>query len=215
MATYYTGGTVWINWNASSYSDCTTSSTSDTVWDNWNTVSTTSSYLIYADKTWTQWVNLEPATMYHATRGVEDRQIENEARRIISSQIEQGRQEAQRRYAEMEAKRIKAEQKALQLVMDLIGEEQARIYEQTGNLLVKGERYDWLLKREGKVYRVEKDKVSLLCIHTENGHRSRQPETDNVISLALNAKFNEKEMEKANFVSGHNLFQMPRAAVMH
>jgi len=187
--------------------------TPDEVWGHWNTTSTTTSYTIYTDQIWTQWVNSEPVAIHQIPVVGSNGPSVNSIRRALHEN-EQRRRENQRRYEEMESKRASAEKKALQLVMDLIGEEQAKIYEQTGNLLVKGEHYDWLLKKEGKVYRVGKGKISLLCIHTENEHRRKQPETDNVIALALHAKFNEKEMEKANFVSSHNLFQMPEAAVM-
>ena len=48
--------------------------------------------------------------------------------------------------------------------MDLIGEEQLEIYNETGRLLVHGHKYDYILQKDGFVKRVEKDKVVDLCI---------------------------------------------------
>lgn len=129
--------------------------------------------------------------------------------------LEEEEQERKRRVAEyerMERERQKAEEKAVDCLLDVLGREQTEIYKRTGNLLVKGEQFDWLFDKEGKVYRCEKDKVVQLCLHSDEKHK--QPLTDNVITLALHAKFMEKEMAKGHFIREIKRleFKLPEAA---
>ena len=106
-----------------------------------------------------------------------------------------------------------AEQKAKDLLLDLIGEEQLEIYNETGRLLVHGHKYDYILQKDGFVKRVEKDKVVDLCIHLTNKHK--YPETDNVVALKLLAETNEEEFNRlANNHGEHGRpEEMPRCAV--
>jgi len=131
-------------------------------------------------------------------------------KRLAEEEEERKRRLAE--YERMEKERQKAEERAVDCLLDVLGQEQTEIYKRTGNLLVKGERFDWLFDKEGKVYRCEKDKVVQLCLHSEEKHK--QPVTDNVITLALHAKFAEKEMDKGHFIREvkRKDFQLPEAA---
>lgn len=93
-----------------------------------------------------------------------------------------------------------AEKTAKQLLLELIGEKELKVYEKTGRVLVKGEKYDYLLSKIGGVQRIKKDVIEDLCIHLEDKYK--YPRTDNVIGLKLLIEANEEEFnEKANVIS--------------
>lgn len=97
----------------------------------------------------------------------------------------------QKRYEKLKKEKADAEQKAKELLLDLIGEKELEIYNKTGRLFVHGKQYDYIVPKEGLIQRIEKDKVTDLCIHLRDRHGF--PETDNVISLKLLAEADEKQ----------------------
>ena len=202
MATYNgTSATVWTSWVQYDSSSTTSSAYYDPTWTSWQTTSTTY-YSANTTYVWRQWVQYEPTQVITYEVPEQPEQIPYIAPAPIDNS----------KWKELEKKKQEAEAKALDLLLDLIGEEQAKIFKETGNLLVKGEKFDWLLEKDGKVYRVEKDKVVQLCLHTTD--RFKQPEADNVIALALHAKFAEKAMSRGHHINDLYNFQMPKAAVM-
>ena len=95
----------------------------------------------------------------------------------------------------------------------MITPEQTKRYKETGRLLVHGQKYDWLIKRpayEGSkpgVVRIEKGKLTDICIHTNKGKDYEIPEADRIVSLALSAKYNEKAFNEE--CNKHGDVQMP------
>lgn len=182
---------------------------------------TTSTTWYTSPTTITTWENSGTCNHYQITDNTVYVYVETPAQTPAQTpeQVEENRRQEQAlaeerlaKYREIEAKRAKAEEKAIECLLDLLGPEQAETYKRTGNLLVKGVEFDWLLTKEGRVYRCEKDKVVQLCLHSEEKHR--QPDTDNVITLALHAKFAEKEMARGNFQHSFEKksFKIPEAA---
>jgi len=112
---------------------------------------------------------------------------------------------------ELREEKEKAERTARSMLLDIIGEDQYKIYEETGNLLVKGRRNDYLISNRGNVKRVTKDKIIDLCVHLQE--RYKYPETDNIITLAMNFKHNEWRTDRAaNDYHSVPKGQLPKAA---
>jgi hypothetical protein len=90
----------------------------------------------------------------------------------------------------------KAEEKAQELLLDLIGPAQMEVYKQTGRVFVKGTKFDWLMQTEGsrcRLTKLKKDQVHDICIHIDN---DKIPKTDQVIGYLLHAKHNENHLDK-------------------
>ena len=107
----------------------------------------------------------------------------------------------------------KAEERAKELLLDLIGKEQLEIYEKTGRILVKGNKYDYIIRKTGFVKRIEKDKVTDLCIHLEDKYN--YPETDNVIALKTFLEADEEafnEMANEHGIIPIEEWKMPMCA---
>ena len=182
--------TTWSLWNYS-YSDTnTTSSTAinDTwyLWNNTGTCNVTDggTYTISNEDSWTVWVSQE--------------EIEKDRKRMERAQH---RIQAERAFPggltnreKTDLKQKKAEDKAKQLLLDLIGEEELKVYEETGRLFVKGNKYDYVVRRHGGVERIEKDKITDLCVHLKNSYS--YPKTDNVIALKLAIEDDEDNVLK-------------------
>jgi hypothetical protein len=196
MTSYTTSKTsvdyTWLYWNDSTSSSVTTtSSSSDYVWSTWasSDVTTCDSSTSYV---WNSWVVTGDTYVVASP----ERNIEEE--RAYQRQLEEQREENRKKYKEIEDKRKAAEEKAKQLLLDLIGEEQLTVYEKTGRVLVKGNKYDYVIPRDGFIKRIEKDKITDMCVHLKD--RFSFPETDNVIAMMLAIKAEEKEVNKmANF----------------
>ena len=61
-------------------------------------------------------------------------------------------------------------------------------------VFVHGRKWDYMLAANGKVHRIEKDKMVDLCIHLKD--QEKYPKTDNVIALKLLVETNEQEFNK-------------------
>jgi hypothetical protein len=135
---------------------------------------------------------------------------EARARRVTEEQERVARAELQKREAE---EKQAAEVKACELLKDIIGEEQFAIYQETGRVLVKGRNHDYMLQKDGKVTKIEKEKMVDLCIHLKD--KWEMPQTDNVIALLLKAKADDYAFDKmANIVRSRDLEDLPLAAVV-
>lgn len=108
----------------------------------------------------------------------------------------------------------KAEARARNLLLDLIGEDELKVYQETGRLFVKGNRYDYIVRKTGTIQRIEKDKLTDLCVHLASNHKC--PKTDNVIALKLALESDEDEV--LQLANNHGCCekpdQIPRAACM-
>ena len=178
---------VWSSWTDSSYTTQT------------ETVST----LYFQQRVWGQWVEHEydqgqQARYMLNEQGLEEVRREN-ARRQAEYERARARQQANaeehaRLAAEETERKDAAEDVAQVLLGEIIGEEQLAVYKETGRLLVRGSKHDYLVWKTGKVQRVEKNKIVDLCVYTKE--RIIMPATDNVIGLAMHIKADEKEFNK-------------------
>ena len=203
MSNYYvstaSSDATWSTWTLTSA--CT--STTDSTWYTWTATGSTSTS---STTTWTSWNMDNYITVVETYRPSQE---ELERQRV---QAQQQAEERMQREAEREAKRQAAELRANELLQDLIGEEQLKVYLETGRLLVKGKRNDYLLEKTGRVTRIEKDKLVDLCIHIAD--RPSVPQTDNVIALKLIAEADDYAFdEMANAVKSRPLEALPRAAI--
>jgi hypothetical protein len=172
---------IWYTWTSGT-SSSTDTSTDTFTWSNWNTESSSTSTAT-CDTSWVAW-NIQYRSTYTAR---------------LKSPYERGDEE--RRLKALRKKREEdkkvAEEKALQLLLDLIGEDQLKIYKETGRLFVKGNKYDYIVQKSGFIKRVEKDKITDLCVHLDN--RYKYPDTDNVVALKLALETDEDViLNKAN-----------------
>ena len=206
MAPYYGDDSAWTTWTSTSAS-CSPSSTAssgDQIWDYWqgNITSSTAYDTSYSgniiwyewnDEAEVEWVGDAPSDI-PKVKGVKRLARTQkywqrlEKRRIKARRKQMAKAEFYRR------QRNAAEEKAKELLLDLIGEDQLKIYEETGRIFVKGRKHDYVVQKTGMVRRIEKDRIQDLCIHLRE--RTRFPETDNVIALKLLIEANEKTVEK-------------------
>ena len=131
----------------------------------------------------------------------------------------QERAAEERKFAAQEAARIKeeakekAEQKARDLLGLLIGKDELDIYIKTGRLYVRAQNNDYIVKRGGGIIRIEKDKVTDICVHLKNQYKF--PVTDNVIALKTMLEADEQNVLKiGNHSSRRDRRELPQAACM-
>lgn len=197
MVSYTADTSTWYNWNTSSTSTCYTN---NQIWNTWvnssstSTVSSATSDTSTSDCVWYNWV-----TSNKVPNPIRNNEIRQERYRTQKDQIE---------------KKKKAEEKALELLLDLIGKEQLEIYKKTGRLFVKGNKYDYIIQKSGFIKRVEKDKITDLCVHLSN--RYKFPDTDNVIAMKLALEIDEDLVLKKANIHGFEkrTNKLPEAACM-
>jgi hypothetical protein len=106
-----------------------------------------------------------------------------------------------------------AENIAKELLLELIGPNELAIFEETKRLLIKGSEYDYIIPLEGHIKRLEKDKVTDLCIHLKD--QNKYPLRDNVVGLKLLLESNENEFNKIANIHEcipRNRFRIPECA---
>ena len=221
-------GDPWPTWTSTD-SSCTSyvGSTPSSVWYYWNSSSTTCNTAVAADDTWSEWVAYDQGTTSTTTSTVwvkwnqsdsyivstfRETKAQAAARRRRERELERQRKEAEQRAKELERKRAEAEKKANDLLLDLIGEEEFKVFQETGRIFVRGRKYDYILEKDRFVKRVEKDKIVDLCIHLENRHA--YPEVDNLISLKLLAESDERRFNELanNHGSRERPAELPKCA---
>lgn len=205
-SSYGTADTAWTSWNTSSGTTASTITTNNEVWYQWTSDSTTDATVVVREEIWSDW-NTGHYTVVKRNFDTGYAQLKVNRRRIrLKAKRAQYRAErGKRKHKAREAMRLieikKAEEKAQELLLDLIGPVEMAIYKRTGRVFVKGREFDWLLQTEGnrcRLQKVTKDKVHDLCIHMSD---YKIPKTDQVVGFLLNAKFNEEHLDKtANLV---------------
>ena len=208
----------WYTWTSSDYSSASSTTTTSDIWTGWN-ASTSTSYTTSSCTTGSVWVtwNGDNTVKYTPVqRSIPaPSQEEIDRRRERRDQERKESEERQKRYDEMERKREAAEEKAKQLLLDLIGEDQLKVYEETGRVFVKGRKQDYIVQRQGTVIQIQKDKLVDMCVHLEN--RTKYPETDNVVAMKIMLETDEDRVLKlANQYeySKRDKSEMPLAACM-
>jgi len=204
--------TAWYSWNNTTETSTGTAVTSGYIdtWNNWNRPNV---HYIYNDthaSEWNTWVDEAEEKRQNRLERRKARALTSRKERIRQQKLRQQqlrealkrKQEAKRQAKIEERRKQKAEETAWKLLEDIVTPEQAKRYKETGRLLVHGQKYDWLIKKPsyngGKpgVVRVEKGKLTDICVHTNNGRDSEIPEADRIVSIALSAKFNEKAFDQ-------------------
>jgi hypothetical protein len=202
---------VWYNWmstSATNYTITSSSSTSytttDTAWMTWtaDTGTTTGDYI------WYKWVEA-PVTsggvVYYGSADPEE-VVEVNVPKMTRDRIRQRARTAQMAIErtwrkiladELQAEKEAAEVKAKELLLDLIGPEQLKVFEETGRLFVRGRNHDYIVREGHKhIRKITKDKVIDLCVHIPLS----LPSTDNVIALKLALEADEDEVVRiANY----------------
>jgi len=107
-----------------------------------------------------------------------------------------------------------AEAIAHDLLEDLLDDNQLEIYKNTGRVLVKGRKHDYIVRRHGTtIKRVGKNKVQDLCCHLSYPYKNQLPPTDDTIAKILAIKYDEEHFNKlANHHHIRNLNKLPEAA---
>ena len=190
-ATYTSTGTdeVWYSWvcDDSSSTDASTTCSSETVWQSW-----TREYTIAACPNY----------------GSKKSHKEIQARLRYQNQAEINK-------IWQNLKSQEAELTAQTLLEDLLDDNQLKIYRETGRVLVKGRRHDYIVRKSRTtIKKLNKNKVIDMCCHLDYRHKRTMPETDNTIAKLLAIKYDEKRFNKlANFSNERELDELPAAAI--
>lgn len=203
---------VWSQWAEEYHGSTTTATitatgmdqTQDAVWRVWTSDGTGDacgvSYYTVQDQVWKKWAG--------------DVEYEYEGGKVIYTDMETWKppkktteqiraENAQREINKiwsdiliMEEHRAKeeAEVTAQELLQELISEEELAYYKEHGELLVRGRKHDYIIRKGSGVIRVEKDKVYRLCVHLKEQYK--YPQTDNVIALMLEIMADEHKFNK-------------------
>jgi len=203
----------WTTWTSTTSSTTTTTSATGSIWYDWNDTSaaaTTTATNATCD-TWVIWTigaseagQISDHIWSTIKKPTHSERMQSEIWKEWNSHIR----------AEKKVERDSAEKKAKDLLLDLIGEDELKIYEKTGRLFVKGKNFDYIVVNGGKVQKIEKDKITDLCVHL--AERSKYAPTDNVISLKLAIEAEEdKVLQLANNHGSRDLPErLPLAACM-
>lgn len=188
----------WSQWTTDQYN-----STATAIWENWNCTSTSTTDTYDSEYIWYQWIDEEKIKIPQSGGIVRNDRIyvldsysskiwSNWTRDRIKERAQQNQADINR-LTEKERKE-QAEMTAQELLLELIGPKQMEIYKKTGRLFVKGKNFDYVLRKEGGVFRLSKDKVHDLCIHLAGQYQ--YPETDNIIGLKLLIEADEDKFNK-------------------
>lgn len=220
MVSYYSGTSNDNTWTIWCDSASTTSTTSAGCWENWNspTATITSTATATSDTIWVSWNNDQYTQCVPRVveRPMYQQESEEQKRR---NQEQRDRWAAERKEREIKTKKLKEERKqaeirAKELLLDMIGEKELKVYNETGRLFVKGNKYDWLIKKGGILTRIEKNSIRDICIHLDNRHK--YPETDNVVAMKLLIESDEKSVSKIGNLHSEKpkSYKLPKAACM-
>ncbi len=228
--TYYSTPTssassTWATWTSEALTASSSATSNDSIWSTWASDSSIANVTWDAAGSpsgtvvWHVWIDecdqvvhqeeIRRDDMYDAQRYMQ--QVPN---RPAEEEIQAPRVRLREDYKERQKARVKAEKRAKELLLDLIGEEDLKVYNKTGRLYVPGKQYDYIIQKEGFIKRIEKDKITDICVHL--GDRSRFPDTDNVVALKLALEDDEQAvLELANeHGSRKRPKKLPQAACM-
>jgi glucan-binding YG repeat protein len=226
---YFDAESTWSNWCDGTATPTTTTDACATAWYEWNrnyeTCGTTVKFKIDDTIVWEKWVSDETVVEFGDVgtvfKNVMDlarvdtpkfKRRSTEKKRAISAQAKINHLWRKVLLEEEEQEKAEAELTAQQLLLDLITEAEFKRYQETGQLFVKGERYDYALKKGGGVIRLHKNKVvdfakkkkasgKSICVHPKRNYKF--PPTDNVITLKMWIENEEKEFLRiGNLSSG-------------
>ena len=94
-------------------------------------------------------------------------------------------------YMAMQKKKDDAEARAQELLGSLIGDNDLKLYQETGHLFVQGKKYKYIIPRgDGFIKKIGYGLVQDMCVHLKR--KSSLPKTDNVIALKMFVENDEK-----------------------
>ena len=135
-----------------------------------------------------------------------------EAMRNLGRQNREANERRQSEFDKLQAEKAEAEAKAKDLLLDIIGENELAVYEETGRVFVKGKKNDYIVQREGFVQQIQKGKIQDLCAHI---NKNKYPLTDNVVAMKLLIESDEDQfLEIANRHGNRKYDELPKAACM-
>jgi aminoglycoside phosphotransferase family enzyme len=202
---YYSGTSYSTGTDAYTTTDNGMSTGQDGVWTTWVNSGGSITYVtrdvqIAKDVTWKAWVTdyeVEIGTSKVTyIEGVKAWQYHKtvEQKRAIAAQREIDLVWSKLLTEEREEEQKLAEVTAHELLQEIVSDVELSHYKEHGELLVRGRKHDYIIKKRGGVIRVEKDKVLSLCIHLNNQYK--YPRTDNVIALKLAIDADEHKFNK-------------------
>ena len=198
--TYRTGKTIWKNWHTAI--DITHTTSSEILWSKWvdqthTSIPTTYHYEDVSGTAWLRWnENLELILIEEDD--VDAIEVPAEMPAGIQRELEESNARLRKEAEAAQAERQKAEQKAKDLLMELIGEEKREEYERTGRIFFHGEKHDYIVRDYGHVKQIEHSgHIQELCVHIDGC--GMYPDADNVVALLLAFQFDEQAtIKKAN-----------------
>lgn len=217
---YYYDNEVWRSWTSGASASITVSHDyvdTSGAWYHWNRDyinSGTTVTVIHDSVVWETWISDEQVVLAENPNVIIQDTLNKVFKFKTKSSEEIRAEKAQTRInnewrmilaQEREEETRQAEVTAQELLLELIGEEEMARYKETGRLFVKGEKYDYVLRKGGGVHRIEKDKVidfakakkakaNYICVHPKQAYN--YPESDNVIALKLWIENAEEEFLK-------------------
>lgn len=106
-----------------------------------------------------------------------------------------------------------AEVTAQALLEDLLDDDQLEVYQETGRVLVKGRKHDYVVRRNNTtIKKLGKGQVADLCCHLQNRYKRDMPATDNTIAKILAIKADEERFNKLANVHRKYHGTLPKAA---
>lgn len=171
---------------ADDYSTTASASTTDTVWRSWaatggNGATVTGTTGGNSEGIWKVWVHTDDSTVTYVSTPTKE--LTAKEKRARQEEVDRRMREAEERRKKEKIEKEAAEAKAKELLLELIGPDELEVYDETGRLFVAGRKYDYIIQKQGKLMRLEKDKITDLCVHLRELHKF--PRTDNVIALLM------------------------------
>lgn len=205
---YLYSSAVWDSWTTTgyTYSGTASSTASDQVWFTWNDgaqyyqqpLNQQQAYQEYRDQAWKYWNQRYaiPAAPYTPVKlTTEEFARQQEAAAAQEQEMIRMAERRERKWREAEKRRKKAEATAKDMLLDIIGEKERSIYEQTGQVYVQGRRHGYIIKKWGHVKRIEGNgEIREFCVHL--AEKFKYPDTDNVIALLMALKYDEETLIK-------------------
>lgn len=185
----------WITCNADSGGTTSSTTGTDYAWSNWHdSTSTHTGTDVDYSHAWGSWQQTQHTVVYSTRNNVvtlKTPEVSTEKKRAMAAQREINKIWRDLKIREEKERKELAELTAQALLEDLITDEQMEYYKETGRLVVKGRKHDYVITGSEGVQRIEKDKVVDLCIHFKEQYK--YPASDNVIALKLLLENDEKE----------------------
>ena len=196
---------VWSIWASNSFGTSSTTTATDTAWENWADSGTSAhtNYTTYVDSqgtVWNEWCGSYSYTVDNSGQVIyinttpEVKKKSREEVRAEKAQIELNRIWRNLKIKELAEEKKQAEDTALVLLGEIVSPVELEHYKKYGEIVVKGKKCDYVVRKGRGVIKIAKDKVTSLCIHLKEKHK--YPETDNTIAVKLLIEGDEKEFNK-------------------